>query len=93
MIPHYSFPRTRFVDESGICRQLLHIVSELWEIIKALIVGDLHHAVHESFDLINSVETLIRKIVLWASRHDKSINPMLIKYEVIEKNMKRGYYS
>ncbi len=93
MIPHYSFPRTRFVDKNGICHQLLHIVSELWEIIKALAVGNLEHAVLESFDLIHSVETLIRKIVLKAGRKGRIINPMTIKYDVIEKNQKRGYYS
>jgi hypothetical protein len=93
MIPHYSFPRTRFVDESGITRQLLHIVSEFWEIIKALAVGNLEHAVHESFDLIHSIETLIRKIVLRAMRRDKTINPITIKLDVINKNRSRNYYT
>lgn len=93
MIPHYSFPRTRFVNESGIARQMFHIVSEFWEIIKALAVGDLQHAIHEAFDLIGSTETLIRKIVIRSGREGHIINPMIIKEEVINKNHSRGYYS
>lgn len=90
---HYSFPRTRFVDESGIIRQMFHIVSEFFEIIKALIVGNKEHAVHEAFDLIGSVETLIRKIVEKSRKNGVIINPMRIKWHVLEKNHKRGYYS
>lgn len=93
MIPHYSFPRTRFVSESGITKQLFHMASEFWEIIKALAVGDLEHAVHEAFDLIGSTETLIRKIVRRSRLKGRPINPMVIKNAVIEKNRNRGYYS
>lgn len=92
MIPHYAFPRTRFVTESGILIQLLHMVSEFWEIIKALLAGNLEHAVHEAFDLIGSTETLIRKIVIRSGRRGRIINPMLVKLAVIEKNQARGYY-
>lgn len=92
MSSHYSFPRTKFVNESGITRQLFHMASELWEIIKALAVGNLEHAIHEAFDLIGSTETLIRKIVKRAWSKGLMVNPMMIKYQVEEKNRKRGYY-
>lgn len=86
------FPKTRFVDESGIARQLLHVASEIWEIIKALIVCDLEHAVHESFDAIGSLETLIYKIIKRAAGKGVTINATLIAYQVKEKNQLRGYY-
>lgn len=89
---HYLFPRTRFVDESGIFRQLLHMASEIIEIIKALLCGNLEHAIHEAYDLIGSTETLIRKIVKRAWTRGVPVNPTMIKIDVEKKNQSRGYY-
>lgn len=89
----YRFPCTRFVTASGIIRQLLHITSEFIEILKALAVGNLEHAVHESYDLIHSVETLIRKIVLRGFKRGQLIYPAVLELEVFQKNAVRGYYS
>ena len=89
----YRFPCTTFVTKTGIIRQLLHIASEFIEILKALAVGDLEHAVHESYDLIHSVETLIRKIVLRSVRRGNLLYPAVIELEVFRKNALRGYYS
>jgi hypothetical protein len=88
----YRFPRSKFVDTTSITRQLLHIISEFFEIIVALIKGDLEHAIHESFDAIHSLETLIRKIVKKSWKQGDMVNPGLIGMEIITKNDKRGYY-
>lgn len=89
---HYIFPRTIFVTKTGIIRQLLHILLEFFEILKALIRGDLKHACHECYDLIQSVETLIRKLHRRSHEHNKLFYPMVVKIEVEEKNYARGYY-
>ena len=88
----YRFPRTIFVTRNSIPRQLLHIASELWEVVKALAFGNLPHAVHEAFDCIHSLETLIRIVVDRAWQRGVVINSILIGQRVEEKNRLRGYY-
>jgi len=89
----YRYPITRFVTETSIPRQLLHIASEILEIIIALCKGDLEHAVHESFDAIHSLETLIRKLVIVSWQRGNFINSTLIGQKIEQKNRDRGYYA
>ena len=55
----YQFPATRFVCNS-LWRQWWHLLSEVIEIGKALLVGDLQHASHETWDAKQSAETMHR---------------------------------
>lgn len=88
----YRFPRTIFIKKNSIPRQLLHVASEFFEVIKALVKGDLEHAVHEAFDCIHSLETLIRKLVKCSWHRGNMINATLIGQQVEKKNRDRGYY-
>ncbi len=92
MLNSYQFPKTKFVDETSIPTQLLHIASEMWEIIKALLIGDREHAIHECFDLIGSVETLIHKLIKRSWGEGIMLNSASIRLDVYNKNLLRGYY-
>lgn len=89
---NYHFPKTRFVNESGITRQLFHMLSEFWEVVVALLRRDYPHAIHEAYDLIGSCETLIRKMVARSWARGVFVNTTVVKMDVIRKNRVRGYY-
>lgn len=89
----YRFPRTIFIKKISIPRQLLHIASEFFEVVAALVKGDLEHAIHESFDCIHSLETLIRKLVQVSWRRGNMVNATVIGQQIEEKNRQRGYYA
>lgn len=82
----YRFPPIKFVTNS-IPKQILHIASELWEVVKAGLHGDWQHMCVELYDVIHSCETLIRILVI-----RKGIQPMQAKLKAQDKNDKRGYY-
>lgn len=88
----YRFPCAIFAKNNSIPRQLLHIASEFWEVCTALVRRDLEHAVHEAFDCIHSLETLIRIVVQRAWSRGQVINSTLICLQIEDKNRQRGYY-
>jgi hypothetical protein len=81
----YQFPATRFVSNS-FWRQWWHVLSEVLEIAVAHLRGDLQHAVTESWDASQSLETL---------RHigeGLGADNAMARETVIINNLERGYY-
>ena len=81
----YQFPPTRFVTNS-LWRQWWNILSEVMEIGFALLSGDLQHAMAESWDVSQSLETF---------RHigeGQGADNMLARQTVISNNIERDYY-
>ncbi|MDA8114138.1 MAG: hypothetical protein M0Z43_05375 [Acidithiobacillus sp.] len=83
--PLYQFPPTRFVTNS-LWRQWWHLLSEVLEVGRALLVGNLQHAAAEAWDVKQSTETLHRIL----SGRGADID--LAREEVIDNNLDRGYY-
>lgn len=81
----YQFPPTRFVTNS-LWRQWWHLLSEVLEIGKALLTGNLQHAAAESWDVTQSNETF-RRIL-----SGKGADIELAREEVISGCLERGYY-
>lgn len=85
----WKFPKTKFVEENSIDKQLEHIMSEVLEIAYARDYGKI---VEEIVDLEHSVETLVR---IASERYIKiyGIDRLSEKRrKVIAKNKARGYY-
>ena len=59
MMSFYQFPPTRFVSNS-LWRQWWHLFSEVIEVGRALLVGNIQHAAQEAWDVKQSSETLHR---------------------------------
>lgn len=81
----YQFPTTRFVSNT-FWQQWLHVFSELLEIAWAWFWGDKQHAMTESWDASQSLETL---------RHigeGQGLDVAMARDEVISNNTERGYY-
>jgi len=83
----FQFPQTRFVEETTPEQQRQHILSEVMEFSEAATqYGHLSsRAIEEAFDVIQSIETYLRKYT------DKSYLAAA-RIKVIEKNDHRGYY-
>lgn len=82
----YQFPSTRFVSNSP-WRQWWHLLSEVLEIGKALLIGNLQHAAAEAWDVKQSTETLHRILA------GRGADVELAKKTVLSNNIERGYYS
>lgn len=83
--PLYQFPATRFVCNT-LWRQWWHLLFEVWEIAKALLVGDIQHAMTESWGASQSLETL-RRIGAGLGA-----DVAMARDEVVSNNEERGYY-
>lgn len=81
----YQFPATRFVRNT-LWRQWFHLLSEVIEIGRALLAGNLQHAAAETWDAKQSSETMHR--ILSGRGADVS----LAREEIIGNNQERGYY-
>lgn len=82
----YQFPATRFVSNS-LWRQWWHLLSEVLEIGRALVTGNLQHAAAETWDVKQSSETLHRIL------SGQGADVALAKEEIIDNNTGRGYYA
>lgn len=82
----YQFPPTRFVSNS-LWRQWWHLLSEVLEIGKALLVGNLQHAAAETWDVKQSSETMHRILA------GKGADVEMARNTVEGNNSERGYYS
>ena len=81
----YQFPATRFVSNS-LWRQWWHLLSEVIEIGKALITGNLQHAAAEVWDVKHSSETLHRILA------GRGVDVDMAQQAIINNNRERGYY-
>jgi hypothetical protein len=81
----YQFPTTRFVTNT-LWRQWWKMLSELIEIARALLKGDLQHAAVETGDLKQVSETMHHILAR------KGADVELAMQEVVDKNRDRGYY-
>ena len=81
----YQFPATRFVSNSP-WRQWWHLLSEVIEIGRALLRGDLQHAAAEAWDVKQSAETLQRILA------GKGADVEMAREEVESGCRERGYY-
>lgn len=81
----YQFWATRFVSNS-LWRQWWHLLSEVVEIAKALLAGDIQHAMTESWDASHSLETMRR---IGAGQ---GADIAMARDEVVSNNLERGYY-
>lgn len=82
----YQFPPTRFVSNSP-WRQWWHLLSEVLEIGKALLVGNLQHAARETWDVKQSSETMHRIL------SGQGADIELAREEVVSGCLDRGYYN
>lgn len=81
----YQFPTTRFVSNT-LWRQWWHLLSEVIEVGKAILTGDLQHAAVEVWNVKQSSETMHRILA------GKGADISMSRDEVIENNDARGYY-
>jgi hypothetical protein len=81
----YQFPATRFTSNS-LWRQWWHLLSEVLEIGRALLVGDLQHAAAETWDVKQSSETMHRIL------SGQGADIEMAQQEIISNNQERGYY-
>lgn len=81
----YQFAPTRFVSNS-LLRQWWHLLSEVIEIGKALLTGDLQHAAAETWDVKQSAETMHRIL------SGRGADVEMAKDTVISDCLERGYY-
>lgn len=88
----YQFPPTRFSQTNSLFRQWLHLLSEVVEIGKALLVarvtGDYQHVARESEDVTQSNETFKRILV-----KQTGVDILLARKEVMDGCRVRGYYT
>lgn len=83
--PLYQFPATRFVCNS-LWRQWWHLLSEVIEIGRALLTGNLQHAAAEAWDVKQSTETFHRIL------SGQGADIEMAHDEIISNNLERGYY-
>lgn len=81
----YQFPATRFVSNTP-WRQWWHLLSEVLEIGKALLIGNLQHAAAEAWDVKQSSETMHRIL------SGRGVDVAMAREVVINNNLARGYY-
>lgn len=96
-----NLPRTKFADSNGVWRQFFHLVSEVWEVFKALVLAEIcrrmyigywwrhyEQAARELVDVQISAHT--ERYIL----HDKYWCADMESCEkyVFRKGVERGYY-
>lgn len=81
----YQFPPTRFVANSP-WRQWWHLLSEVIEIGRALLAGNLQHAAAEAWDVKQSAETLHRIL------EGQGADVEMAREHVLSGCRERGYY-
>lgn len=97
----FNMPRTRFVGGVDISEQYQKIGEEYRELggelddvlyagfpIDDLLQRDLDTITHETVDLLQTVQTLLRVL---AEKHGVDVQKVII--DVIDKNRQRGYYA
>lgn len=84
---NFSFPRTSFTDSNGLYEQITHICSEVSEVNEAYLNEAIERVAEELVDLYHSVETALRII------DENYISIDAVGEKVINKNLRRGYYS
>lgn len=84
----FNFPRTKFVDENGICAQVVHMRSEQREIEDELQTTDIMVIAQEVMDKYHSSETALR---ILQEKYGVNLNELQVVVE--KKNADRGYYS
>ena len=85
---NFNFPRTRFVDENDIVKQIQHMSSEQVEIEQDLHNPDINILAMEIMDKYHSCET-----ALWILQEKYGINLNELQRAVERKNHARNYYS
>lgn len=83
--PLYQFPATRFVSNS-LWRQWWHLLSEVLEIGRALLTGNLQHAAAETWDARQSSETMHRIL------SGRGADVATAREQVLAGCLERGYY-
>jgi len=84
-VNNYQFSPTRFVC-NPLWRQWFHLLSEVLEVGKALLSGNLQHAATEAWDVKQSTETMHRILA------GKGADIDLAREQIISNNIERGYY-
>lgn len=82
----YQFPATKFVCNSP-WRQWWHLLSEVLEIGRALLTGNLQHAAAETWDAKQSSETMHRIL------SGQGADVELARETVLSGCLERGYYA
>ncbi len=82
----YYFPTARFVEESDLPRQVIHLGSEFVDFCLKLSWGRKTRADIEAADLYHSIETYFRM------REREGLDVEALFKKVENKNQKRGYY-
>lgn len=81
----YQFPAARFVSNT-LWRQWWHLLSEVIEIGRALLTGDLQHAAAEVWDVKQSSETLHRIL------SGRGADVEMARETIVTNNLDRVYY-
>jgi hypothetical protein len=81
----YQFPATRFTGNT-LWRQWWHLLSEVLEVGRALLAGNLQHAASEVYDVKHAGETMHRILA------GRGVDIDMAKETVIGNNESRGYY-
>ena len=81
----YQFEPTRFTQNT-LWRQWWHLLTEVIEIGRALLKGNLQHAAAETWDAKHSSETLHRIL------SGRGADVDLAREKVVGNNKERGYY-
>lgn len=82
----YQFPATRFVSNSP-WRQWWNLLSEVLEVGRALLTGNIQHAATKTWDVKQSSETLHRILA------GRGADVGLAREEMVSNNLEREYYA
>lgn len=86
----FSFPKIKYVDTNNTGKQFLHLLSEVWELVRAYvrwkITGNKLEFHRELFDVWQSAESLVRVEM------KLGYNMNEVYTETYMKNARRGYY-
>jgi hypothetical protein len=90
-LPVYNFPAARFAYENSPPVQLVHVLSEINEVLEAFAAADSYlddHLLEELVDLTHSLESFWRTLELIVGR--EAVQALFLR--IAEKNRLRGYY-
>jgi len=92
-----NLPRTKFADTNSLWRQFFHLVSEVWEVGKALLWSEYHRKFSPQTNYLCAGEELVDvQISAHTLRHilkDKYlVNMENCESYVFRKGQSRGYY-